>query len=124
MSVFALAIGGFFGAISRYLIGLILGNASRKSPVPLAMLIVNVLGSFGLGYFTGKYFVRLENPYENLLFLTVGIGFFGSFTTFSTFSNEAVLLMKQKMYLNVILYISISIIGSILLFAGGFALAR
>lgn len=124
MNLFALALGGFAGAVCRYWSGLLLNRMQKASPIPYAMLIVNLIGSFGLGLFTGGYVTDLESPYEHSLYLAVGVGFFGSFTTFSTFSNEAMQLWKRKSYAGCISYVLLTIAGSILLFAIGYGVGK
>ncbi|WP_100372184.1 fluoride efflux transporter CrcB [Bacillus sp. FJAT-45037] len=119
--LFLLMIGGSIGAITRYLVGIYIMKRFPKPPIPVAMLIVNLLGSFGLGSFMGGYFQEVPlGAYEDPLFLSVGIGFFGAFTTFSTFSVESVQLIQRKAWGKLVLYVGLSIGGSILSFLLGF----
>ncbi|MDV2683016.1 fluoride efflux transporter CrcB [Alkalihalophilus lindianensis] len=123
MNVLLLALGGGIGAIARYLVGLAMMKRYLDPPFPVAMLVVNLIGSFGLGAFFGGYFQEIPlGAYEDPLFLTVGIGFFGAFTTYSTFSVEASMLLKAKQWRKLSLYIGFSIIGSILFFLLGFSM--
>ncbi len=75
-----IATGAFFGAMCRFAIGQLMKRWS-DSTFPFATLFVNVSGSFGLGYL----YAHTSHP-SLLLFL--GIGFLGSFTTFSTLKLE------------------------------------
>ncbi|OLS35644.1 chromosome condensation protein CrcB [Alkalihalophilus pseudofirmus] len=121
MSIFLLALGGAIGAVTRYLLGLIIMKKFPKPPVPTAMLLVNILGSFGLGAFLGGYFGEVPlGAYEDPLFLSIGLGFFGAFTTYSTFSVESVMLIEQKEWRKLLAYIGLSILGSIITFMLGF----
>ncbi|MCL6617920.1 MAG: CrcB family protein, partial [Anoxybacillus ayderensis] len=52
----------------------------------------------------------------------VTVGFFGAFTTFSTFSVEALQLLLGKRYKEASFYIVASLIGSICMFQAGFML--
>lgn len=123
MSVFLLAIGGGVGAIMRYLIGKWIMKKLPHPPFPLAMLTVNILGSFGLGSFLALYMNTYHVLGEsNLVYLVLGVGFFGALTTFSTFSVEASNLMKEKLWKKFFCYVAFSIIGSILSFITGFHL--
>lgn len=79
IEISGIAIGGFFGAISRYLI--------TSTIVPTTgTLIVNVLGSLILGM------LMYDNEYigyvDQRTRLIIGTGFLGSFTTFSTFAVQ------------------------------------
>ncbi|WP_332646803.1 fluoride efflux transporter CrcB [Lysinibacillus sp. 54212] len=103
-----IALGGFLGAISRYLISIFL-KAHMKSGFPIATFSVNILGSYALGLVMSS---NLSLGYLSF----GGIGFLGAFTTFSTFSYEAIQLMAEKRYAKACFYISSSLIGGILAF--------
>ncbi|MCK0471861.1 fluoride efflux transporter CrcB [Halalkalibacter sp. APA_J-10(15)] len=125
MNLILLAIGGALGAISRYLVGLYMMERFPNPPVPIAMLFVNVLGSFSLGCFFSLYFKQVPiGAYEDPYYLFFGIGYFGAFTTFSTYSVEAMQLFKQKKWKEFGFYVSMSIFGSILFFLIGFTIFR
>ena len=105
-----IAIGGAFGACSRYLISdfciMLLGRG-----FPYGTLTVNVVGSFIMGTLVAAFENELlaAEPWRQV----VGLGFLGALTTFSTFSMDNVLLMQQgaffKMGLNVLLNVTLSI---------------
>ncbi len=81
-------LGGATGALARYAIGLWLG---APSGFPLATLVVNVTGAFGLGLAGVLLNERLPSTrYARPL---VSIGFFGAYTTFSTMALEGVKLL-------------------------------
>ncbi|WP_078427254.1 fluoride efflux transporter CrcB [Alkalihalobacterium alkalinitrilicum] len=121
MNVLILGLGGALGAISRYLIGLVIMQKNPHPPIPIAMLIVNLLGSFGLGIFFATMFGIIPlGAYDEAIFLFLGIGFFGAFTTFSTFSMETIELVRKKLLKKAIIYFTLSILGSIVAFLVGF----
>ncbi|MCE7794107.1 fluoride efflux transporter CrcB [Salipaludibacillus sp. CUR1] len=123
MNVFLVALGGGTGAVGRYLLGLWIKGRMPQKKIPTAMLFVNLTGSLGLGLFFG--FIYNEVPmlaYDDPLFLLVGIGFFGAFTTFSTFSVETSALLQKKKWPEAALYIGLTIGGSIAAFLAGMAL--
>ncbi|PPA70788.1 fluoride efflux transporter CrcB [Jeotgalibacillus proteolyticus] len=121
MNLLWLSIGGAIGAVSRYLIGQAIQNKFPSPSLPFAMIIVNLLGSFGLGLFFSLLYGRLPlNAYEDPLYLFAGIGFFGAFTTFSTFSVEMVQLLRNRSYKKGAVYFFLSILGSIMVFLFGF----
>ncbi|MFT4415844.1 fluoride efflux transporter CrcB [Fredinandcohnia humi] len=81
-------IGGAFGAASRYLVGVWIGN-KIKQEFPIPTLFINILGSLLLGILTSLY---LSHGLSESIWLLAGIGYCGAFTTFSTFGYEAVQL--------------------------------
>ncbi|KMJ58142.1 chromosome condensation protein CrcB [Bacillus sp. LL01] len=122
MMALLLAAGGGIGAVCRYLVGLFYMNKLPRPPIPFAMIIVNLIGSLGLGLLYGGMYDDPEILYGNTIFIALGLGFFGAFTTFSTFSVEAVQLLINKLYKNAGMYVVLSIAGSILGFILGFFL--
>jgi fluoride exporter len=63
---------------------------------PFGTLIVNVAGSFLMGLLAGFFVYRAGIPQHLRLFLTTGI--LGGFTTFSTFSLDAALLIERHSF--------------------------
>ncbi|NPV50790.1 MAG: fluoride efflux transporter CrcB [Candidatus Methanofastidiosum sp.] len=105
--LFIIGIGGFIGAVLRYLVSGWVQNGI--SYFPLGTLSVNVIGSFFLSvilYLTENKGLFSE---ETRIFLTIGI--LGAFTTMSTFSYESFRLLESKETL----YLSINIIATVLL---------
>jgi CrcB protein len=77
--------GGFLGAVARYGVGLLVARF-WASDFPLATLLINVSGSFALGFFATLAAERYAlDPAWRLL---VATGFLGAYTTFSTFEYE------------------------------------
>ncbi|MET3683203.1 CrcB protein [Alkalibacillus flavidus] len=103
-------IGGAFGAACRYIIGELIMRLRSTQDFPIAMIIVNLLGSIGLAVVS--YLITEAES----LYLLVGTGFFGAFTTFSTFSVEAMQLWQARAYRAFATYCLVTIIGSIALF--------
>ena len=86
---------------------------------PYGTLIVNVLGSFLMGFLAGYFAYRtgLPLPQHLRLFLTTGI--LGGFTTFSAFSLDAALLLERHAYWPAAVYVLGSVILSLVgLFVG------
>ncbi len=90
MNILLIAAGGALGAVARY--GLSGWLQERAGFFPWGTLAVNVLGSFLLGL-TFRYLEATALPAEWRQGAT--IGFLGAFTTFSTFSYEAVALVQD-----------------------------
>lgn len=89
--VVALGCGGMLGAVSRYAISL--GLPTQAGAFPWSTLIANVTGSFTLGFLL---IVLLERfPRGRLARSVIGTGFIGAYTTFSTFTVEAIELVRD-----------------------------
>ena len=113
-------LGGAAGSICRYLLGLL--PLKPVSGFPAITLCINIAGAFALGLIgalAGKY-AKL-NP-QMLLFLRVGVC--GGFTTFSTFSNDGLILMKQGFYGLFATYTLLSILLGIFAALGGSIVGR
>ena len=63
---------------------------------PFGTFIVNVAGSFAMGLLAGYFIYRPGVPQHLRLFLTTGL--LGGFTTFSSFSLDAALLVERHAY--------------------------
>ena len=63
---------------------------------PFGTFIVNVVGSFAMGLLAGYFIYRPGVPQHLRLFLTTGV--LGGFTTFSSFSLDAALLIERHAY--------------------------
>ena len=86
MALVVVGLGGALGAIARYM-ATDWARALAGDAFPWGTLAVNVSGSFALGFL--MVWLQSMAPSSQIRQL-VGIGFLGSFTTFSTFSYEAV----------------------------------
>jgi CrcB protein len=81
----AVACGGAVGAVARYAVALFVANFWR-SDFPLATLLINVSGSFILGFFST--FAAERSSIDPIWRLLVATGFVGAYTTFSAFEYE------------------------------------
>ncbi len=92
MNYLLVGLGGLLGANARYILGGLLAR-SLKTTFPYETLVINVVGSFVLGFFMVVATDRFELPPEHRLLFA--IGFLGSFTTFSTFTYETLVLLEE-----------------------------
>ena len=106
-SILIVGLGGGLGAIARYIIGLL----PWKGDFPLLTLLVNLIGAILIGFLTGLATRYRVSP-RTLLFWKTGVC--GGFTTFSTFSLEAVQLMHSGNRLLAVLYLFASLSGCLL----------
>jgi CrcB protein len=88
-----IAIGAALGANARYLVGLWAANRFDAA-FPYGTFIVNVTGSFLLGFIITLTTERLTISPETRLLLAVG--FLGSYTTFSSFTVETMGLLRES----------------------------
>lgn len=100
-------LGGGTGSVLRYAIQLFLHERITPYHFPWSTLTVNLTGSLLIGaFYTLSAHLGLSN--ETRLLLTTGLC--GGFTTFSTFSQDSVLLLKQGYYGSLTLYLLLSLV--------------
>ena len=114
------ALGGAVGASMRYLTGIWMVRMLGHTPYPVAILTVNVVGSFLMGLFVGWAAHRGGGHLSPF----VATGILGGFTTFSAFSLEAVTLYERGEVAAAALYVALSVCLSILALFAGLWIAR
>jgi CrcB protein len=104
--IFAVAIGGAFGAVARHLINISpLADLFEKFPFPT--FLINVVGSFFIGFL----FILLSDKFTiNEHFrVAIMVGFLGAFTTFSTFELEIFALVRDRHFITAFAYLFLSV---------------
>ena len=109
LNCIAVGIGGFFGSILRYLVGMVplKGNAV----FPVNTLIINVVGAFVIGVLASV--LSKNTSIDPRLMLLMKVGFCGGFTTFSTFSSETSALLASGRWAAAAAYVLLSVVLSV-----------
>lgn len=96
MHVTLVFLGGGIGAVARYALQ---GLVYRFLPAsfPYGTVAVNIVGSFLIGLLMSAFEDRFLVSPELRIFLTVGV--LGGFTTFSSFSYETLMILREGSYL-------------------------
>lgn len=105
INIMAVGIGGALGAITRFYVGTVVVKYFPYE-LPLATLIVNILGSFLIGLLVGLFLILTPPDYLKGLLIT---GFLGALTTYSTFAIESFMLLNNHLLygaLNIILNVT------------------
>ena len=118
-TILVVGAGSFFGGAGRYLVSLALKGIKG---FPWATLAVNLAGCFLIGLLWGVFSKNGTEGGNWALFLTVG--FCGGFTTFSTFSKEALMMLQGGNIWGFVGYVAFSVVVGIALVALGYFLVR
>ncbi len=121
MSLIYVMLGGALGSGARYLTGR--ATLSLFGPdYPYGTLAVNLIGGLLMGALVGVL-ARASNGGEAWRLL-LGVGLLGGFTTFSSFSLDAVTMIERGQGAVALGYVLVSVIGSIAALFAGLTLAR
>jgi CrcB protein len=109
VTITAIGIGSFSGAVLRWYLSTLLNPLNTE--LPFGTLTSNLLGGYLIGIAISYFAINQEvSPLWRLFIIT---GFLGGLTTFSTFSAETVELMIHSKFSKAILLISLHLVGSI-----------
>jgi CrcB protein len=119
-NLISLIVGGFIGAVLRFEIGECM--PAITDGFPWSTLLINLAGCLFLGWFLTITLQKIHLSPE--IRLGISTGMTGSFTTFSTFSVQAVHLFTSSHSVIASMYIILSVVGGIGLSNLGVVLAR
>lgn len=106
-------LGGGLGSVLRYTVSRFVPVTLTSSFFPVSILLVNVIASALLGALVGY---GLSRSLSNELRLLVGVGFCGGLSTFSSFSNDTLILAQNGRVgvalLNIVLNVSLCLLAS------------
>ena len=114
---FGAGIGGALRHATNLLAARLFGLA-----FPAGTLAVNILGAFTMAVIVELFALKAGLPQSARLFLTTGL--LGGFTTFSTFSLDAVAVYERGEGPTALAYVLLSVLGALVAFLGGMTLIR
>lgn len=115
MTTLLVGIGGVLGVLARYGIGRL---TLHHEQLLWSTVAINIVGSFLLGLLVAEHWFSRD------LREAIGVGFLGGFTTFSTFSVQAVLEVEAGEPGRAAWYVAASVVGGLAAGAAGYALGR
>ena len=121
LNLLAIFLGGGIGAVSRYLISLNLAK-NFEINLPVSTFLVNVIGSFVIGFLYILFIEKTDITPAVKLSLTVG--FCGGLTTFSTFSLELFEMIGNQQIFHAFSYIILSVTICVIMTAIGAYFAK
>lgn len=98
--------GGFLGSISRFLVSRMMQN-NFPSVFPFGTLVVNITGCLLIGLIYG--FSERSSLLTSGWKMFLAAGFCGGFTTFSTFANENLALLRDGDFFHFLIYTGLSV---------------
>jgi len=113
-------LGGFIGAVSRYLTSLLVSKFTGNG-FPWGTIAVNMIGCLILGVLTG-IIIDKEFSWPVREFFIIGI--LGGFTTFSAFGLETYDMLKSGSMNSAAGYVGISLIAGVISVGAGFFVSR
>ena len=115
-------LGGGVGSVCRFLISYLVQTITQNLFFPFGILVVNILGCFGIGLIVGIFFEHYT--FGTLWRAGIIIGFFGGFTTLSSVSLDTLTLLQSAEYVSGFANILLNLVGCLLATFLGLSLAR
>ena len=118
--ILAVMIGCAFGGAFRFLITM---YVNKLGHFPYGTLTVNLIGCFLIGIISTLLTERFTGV-SSYLSLLLTVGFLGGLTTFSSFGNETMLLLKTGLVMQAMLNVALNTLGGLLAVWLGIMLVR
>jgi len=112
-NILVVALGGALGSVSRYLLGGWAQTLSKGIDFPYGTLTVNLIGCFVIGFLSQLAESRGVFTSESRLFIFIGV--LGGFTTFSSFGNDTIDLLRDGKMVNAIVNVGANVMFGLLL---------
>jgi len=109
MQLLIVGAGGFVGSVLRFALGGAIQRAIPMAGFPFGILVVNVLGCGAIGMLSGFAESRDFVTAELRLFVVVGL--LGGFTTYSTFANDGVAMLRDQAFGEALATVALHVIG-------------
>lgn len=109
-------VGGVFGGLCRFQLGKVVSEKANTA-FPIGTFLINISGALLLGLLTG-----IEPG--NKIYLLLGDGFCGAYTTFSTFMYEGFNLFQESEKLNAFLYVLGTLLLGVIGYVCGWAIGK
>ena len=107
-SIIYVALGGALGSVSRYLLGTWTQSISKSIDFPYGTLTVNLIGCFIIGFLSQLAESRGVFTPESRAFVFIGV--LGGFTTFSSFGNDSINLLRDGETFNALANVGANVI--------------
>ena len=120
-TILYVALGGALGSVSRYLLGTWAQTISKSIDFPYGTLTVNLIGCFVIGFLS--QLAETRGAFTSDSRLLVFFGILGGFTTFSSFGNDTINLLRDGKALNALVNVGANVIVGLLLVWLGRAVA-
>jgi CrcB protein len=115
-------LGSFIGGNARFIVARWVGGVV-DGRFPLGTFLINISGSFVLGVIGGVLALR-SLPHADAIRLSLGVGFCGGFTTFSTFALETHALLEDGLWMTATANMALSFVAGLLAVRLGLVAAR
>jgi CrcB protein len=113
LNIIFVALGGALGSVSRYLLGTWIQSVSKSIDFPFGTLTVNLIGCFVIGFLSQLAETRGVFTSESRALVFVGV--LGGFTTFSSFGNDTINLVRDGEMFNALANVGANVILGLLL---------
>jgi CrcB protein len=112
-TILYVALGGALGSVSRYLLGTWAQTISKSIDFPYGTLTVNLIGCFVIGFLSQLAEGRGAFTSESRMLVFIGI--LGGFTTFSSFGNDTINLLRDGEAFNALVNVGANVIVGLFL---------